>query len=331
MNEKIFHYHLPEELIVSRPPDKRENARLMLVDRLKGEMKNLKFKDIIDYFAPGEILLLNNTKVIPARLYGRKTTGGAVEILLLQKKKPGLWQALIRGKIKEGTKMLFEKFMAVVLEKYPDGSWLVRFDAEDDEIFESGKMPIPPYLKRPPDERDNYDYQTVYAKKSGSVAAPTAGLHFTKEILNQLKEKGVIIIFLTLHMGWASFRILRDKGNKVPSEFFEVSSKTAKIINNALKRGVKICAVGTGTVRAIESAFKEEKVIPRKGYTDLFIEPGYQFHCVHKMITNFHLPNSTHLYMVCAFGGKELIQKAYNEAIERKYKFYSYGDAMLII
>ncbi|MCM8758734.1 MAG: tRNA preQ1(34) S-adenosylmethionine ribosyltransferase-isomerase QueA [Candidatus Omnitrophica bacterium] len=331
MSKKVFSYHLPKELIATRPPEKRENARLMVVDREKNEIKHLKFRDVIDFLNEGEVLVLNNTKVIPARLFGRKSTGGAVELLLLEKKEPGLWLVLIRGRVREGTQMVFEKISAVVLKRNEDGSWIVRFDAEQDDLFKIGKMPIPPYLKRLPDEKDNFDYQTVYAEKIGSIAAPTAGLHFTTELLNQLKEKGITIVFLTLHIGWASFKLIGDKRKNVPSEFFEIPDETARIINNAMETRRKICAVGTGTVRAIESAFEKEKVVAKKGYTNLFIEPGYRFHCIDKMITNFHLPGSTHLYMVCAFGGTNLIQKAYNEAVNHRYNFYSYGDAMLII
>lgn len=330
MNKEIFDYSLPKEMIAKRPLQNREEARLMVVNRLTKDILHLKFKDVVDFFKPGEILLLNNTKVIPARLYGKKTTGGAVEVLLTKKVGEGIWDVLIRGKVREGTQLAFEKISAVVVKKNTDGTWCVKFNATDEELFKIGKMPIPPYVKRKPEEEDVFYYQTVYAQKNGSIAAPTAGLHFTEKILQELERKGVIINFLTLHIGWASFRVIKNE-KKVLPEFFEVSKETAAIINSALKSGRKICAVGTSTVRAIESAFEKDKVVARKGYTELFIEPGYTFRCVDKMITNFHLPDSTHLYMVCAFGGTDLIHKAYLTAIEKRYRFYSYGDAMLII
>ncbi|MCM8763997.1 MAG: tRNA preQ1(34) S-adenosylmethionine ribosyltransferase-isomerase QueA, partial [Candidatus Omnitrophica bacterium] len=325
MNSEIFYYEAPEELIAVRPIENREEAKLMVVNRATGEIKHRKFKDIIDYFDEGEVLLLNNTKVIPARLYGKKITGGRVEVLLLHKKQENIWDALIHGRVRCETELIFDKISAVIVGKNPDGSWRVKFDATQEELFSIGKMPVPPYLKRLSDERDGFDYQTVYAKEPGSVAAPTAGLHFTENILKQMEKKGVTIAFLTLHIGWASFRMIEKGSKKVLPEFFSVSETTAKILNNALESDKKICAVGTSTVRAIESAFKSGKVIAQSGFTNLFIKQGYIFHCVNRMITNFHLPGSTHLYMVCAFSTTKLIEKAYLLAIENQYRFYSYG------
>ncbi|MCM8765046.1 MAG: tRNA preQ1(34) S-adenosylmethionine ribosyltransferase-isomerase QueA [Candidatus Omnitrophica bacterium] len=331
MSGEIFHYDLLQERIATRPLENREEAKLMLVNRATAEIKHLKFKNVIDYFDAGEVLLLNNTRVIPARLHGKKNTGGRVEVLLLQKTQRNVWNTLIRGKVREKTELILGRISAVVISKNPDGSWMVKFDASQEELFRAGRMPVPPYLKRLSDQRDEFDYQTVYAKEYGSVAAPTAGLHFTENILKQMKKKGVIISFLTLHIGWASFRMIEKGSTTVLPEFFCVPETTAEIVNNALESGRKICAVGTSTVRAIESSFKNGKIIARAGFTDLFIKQGYFFHCVNRMITNFHLPGSTHLYMVCAFAGTELIQKAYLSAIEHQYRFYSYGDAMLII
>ncbi|MGB9642768.1 MAG: tRNA preQ1(34) S-adenosylmethionine ribosyltransferase-isomerase QueA [Candidatus Ratteibacteria bacterium] len=330
---KIFEYDLPSDRIAQRPLEERDQARLMLVDRHRNVVEHFIFKDIVHFFSSGEVIVLNDSRVIPSRLYGKKETGGHIELLLLSKVDEKIWEVLIHGKIKPGVKLQFADISALVLEKNKVGSWMVQFDADDQKISEIGKMPIPPYMKRIPDDRDIIDYQTVYAKKHGSIAAPTAGLHFTNEILEQLKAKGVVICFLTLHIGWASFRKINFDGKQpvVLPEFFEISEETASIINNAINSGKKICAVGTSTVRALESSFVNGAIVGCKRSTDLFIEPGYHFHCINKMITNFHLPGSTHLYMVCAFGGTSLIQKAYLTAIEEKYRFYSYGDAMLII
>ncbi|MCM8815020.1 MAG: tRNA preQ1(34) S-adenosylmethionine ribosyltransferase-isomerase QueA [Candidatus Omnitrophica bacterium] len=331
MISRIFYYKVPKELIAVRPAEKREEAKLMVVNRVNGEIRHMIFKDIVNLFEEGEVLLLNNTKVIPARLYGKKITGGKVEALLLKNKGKNIWDVLIRGKVKCGTKLVFDRISAVVIDRNPDSSWVVSFDASQHELFSIGKIPVPPYLKRLADERDEFDYQTVYAKEYGSVAAPTAGLHFTEDILNQMERKGVNIAYLTLHIGWFSFRLI-DKGeNSVLPEYFSIPETTAEIINNAISSGQKICCVGTSTSRAIESSFKDGKIIAQSGFTDLFIKPDYIFHCVNKMITNFHLPGSTHLYIVCAFGTTDLIRKAYMTAIENRYRFYSYGDAMLII
>ncbi|HOJ30496.1 MAG TPA: tRNA preQ1(34) S-adenosylmethionine ribosyltransferase-isomerase QueA [bacterium] len=330
---KIFHYDLPSDRIAQRPLEKRDEARLMLVDRQRNSIEHFVFKDIVNFFSSGEVIVLNDSRVIPSRLYGKKDTGGHVELLLLRKVDEKNWEVLIRGKIKSGTKLLFGEISAVVLGRNKIGSWLVQFDADDQKISDIGRMPIPPYMKRMSDERDSIDYQTVYARKHGSIAAPTAGLHFTHQIFEQLRQKGVITCFLTLHIGWASFRKIEFDGEKpvVLPEFFEISEETASVINKAIHSGKKICAVGTSTVRAIESSFANGAVVARKGSTDLFIEPGYHFSCINRMITNFHLPGSTHLYMVCAFGGTSLIQRAYLTAIEKEYRFYSYGDTMLII
>ncbi len=333
MNNNVFDYVLNPDRIAQRPLEKREEARLMVVNRQTGRIEHLIFKDITNLFSNRDILILNNTRVIPARLYGKKQTGGKVETLLLRNLQPGVWEVLIRGKIKKGMQILFKGLSAMVIEKNNCGSWNLQFDTESDEkIFALGRMPIPPYIKRADDEKDIVDYQTVYAEKYGSVAAPTAGLHFTKDILRELENKGVGIIVITLHIGYASLYIARgdDKKKQVLPEFFEISKETADIVNEAINAGKNIVAVGTSTVRALESAIKENRLYACKKFTDLFIEPGYKFNCITGMITNFHLPGSTHLSMVCAFGGTELMHKAYMVAIQAGYRFYSYGDAMLI-
>ncbi|HON05027.1 MAG TPA: tRNA preQ1(34) S-adenosylmethionine ribosyltransferase-isomerase QueA [bacterium] len=335
MNNKIFEYELPQDRIAQRPLEKREEAKFMIVNRQTGKIEHSIFKNIVNFFSNSDVLVLNNTRVIPARLYGKKETGGKIEILLLKKIQPSIWEVLIRGKIKEGMQILFDEISGTVLKKNDVGSWILQFDTDDDEkVFSIGRVPIPPYIKRDDDEKDITDYQTVYAEKYGSVAAPTAGLHFTKNILKELENKGVVITFITLHIGYASLRIYRgfDEKKLILPEFFEISEESASVLNDAIRTGKKICAVGTSTVRAIESVEKaNNKICACKRYTDLFIEPGYEFRYINKMITNFHLPRSTHLSMVCAFGGTELIQKAYTIAVDTGYRFYSYGDAMLII
>ncbi len=335
MNNRAFDFELPRELIAQRPLKDKGEARLMVIDRQKGEIEHLRFKNIVNLFSDGDVLVLNNTKVIPARLYGKKETGGKIEVLLLHKKYDGVWEVLIRGKIRQNASILFSNgISSVVLGKSETGLWILKFDTTDDrEIFNIGRVPIPPYIKRKDDEKDILDYQTVYAEKYGSIAAPTAGLHFTKNILKQLKDKGVIITFITLHIGYASLRIIKetDERRHLSPEFFEISEEASTVMNDAIRDGRKICAAGTSSVRAIESAVSEGRISAYRGFTDLFIEPGYQFRCTSRMITNFHLPGSTHLSMVCAFGGTELMRMAYLTAIETGYRFYSYGDAMIIV
>ena len=330
MNKEIFDYNLPKELIAQYPLKEREKARLMVVDRKSGNIIESIFEKLDGFLQPGEVIVLNDSKVIPARLYFRKETGGKLEVFLLRNKGEYIWEVLIRGKIKPGRKFYSSEVEGEVLEKTEKGSYIVRFNLEKEKIKEYGEIPLPPYIKREPQPEDMEYYQTVYAKKEGSVAAPTAGLHFTEEILKKLEKKGVKITFLTLHIGWASFKIIR-KEEKVDEEFFEIPEETAEVINEAKRSGKRIIAVGTSCVRALESAEKDGKVIPFKGFTNLFIKKGHIFKIVDALITNFHLPNSTHLYLVCAFAGKELMEKAYKLAVEKRYRFYSYGDAMFII
>jgi len=335
-----FHYNLPKDLIAQYPLKEREKARLMVINRQNGEIEEDTFGNIVKYFQRGDTLVLNNSRVIPARLYGIKDTGGRVEIFLLKKLEPFIWEVLLRGKIKEGQKCKIKKksgdkpegITVKILIRNKSGSYIAEFSTDNNrEIFTEGETPLPPYIKRAPSDEDNNFYQTVYARKDGSVAAPTAGLHFTKNLLKDITNRKVIITFVTLHIGWSSFKIIRGGGDSPGEEFMELSDATAEIINSTKQSGKKVIAVGTSVVRTLESCSVEGRIVPRTGYTDLFIKPGFHFNIVDSLITNFHLPGSTHLYLVCAFAGVGLMEKAYKLAVEKRYRFYSYGDAMLIL
>jgi S-adenosylmethionine:tRNA ribosyltransferase-isomerase len=310
------------------------------LDRQTKKIVHKKFFKIIDYFNPGDVLVLNDSKVIPARLLGRKDTGGKVEIFLLNKisKKINLWDCLIKGKIKIGQKILLPKrITAEILSKNEGGdgacpvSWQVKFSVADQKLFTIGQTPTPPYIK----EKTNLvNYQTIYAKEKGSVAAPTAGLHFTKKLLANLRKKGVKIEYITLHVGLGTFAPVKTnkiEDHKIHRELAAIDKKTARELNAAKINGHKIIACGTTAVRTLE-AFTDEsgKIISQQKWVDIFIYPGYKFKFVDQIITNCHLPKSTLLMLISAFAGRDLIMKAYREAIKEKYKFYSFGDAMLI-
>lgn len=328
---KIPNFHLPKELIAQYPLKERENARLMVVIKKTGEIIHDIFKNVDNYMEKEDVLVLNNTKVIPARLLCYKKTGGKIEIFLLKKINGNKWKVLGK-KIKEGIEFYKENLSGKVISKNEDGSFIVEFNTEnEEEIKKYGEVPLPPYIKRRPEEIDKIYYQTVYAAKEGSIAAPTAGLHFTEGLLEKIKKKGIKVVFITLHMGWSSIRVVKNQYTEIGEEYYQVPENTAEILNEAKKKNSRIIAVGTGTVRCLESAVENGKILAREGYTNLFIKPGYRFKVVNSLITNFHLPGSTHLWLVCAFAGSELIEKAYKEAIEKKYRFYSYGDSMLII
>ncbi|MCM8771882.1 MAG: tRNA preQ1(34) S-adenosylmethionine ribosyltransferase-isomerase QueA [Candidatus Omnitrophica bacterium] len=329
--EEIFKFELPKELIAQFPLKEREKARLMVVYKHKKEIKEDIFENIGNYLDEKDILVLNDTKVIPARFKLKKMTGGKLELLLIEQIDEKKWKAIVKGKIKEGIEAYKEDLICKIINKNENGSFICEFNKNWEELKNYGEIPLPPYIKREPEEEDKIYYQTVYAKKNGSIAAPTAGLHFTEDLLNRLKNKGIKILFITLHMGWSSIKILKNNELNVGKEYLEINEEVAEEINKGKKENKRIIAVGTGTVRALESAYKEGKLISCKGYTQLFIKPGYKFKVVDGLITNFHLPNSTHLYLVCAFGEKEIVKKAYEIAIEKKYRFYSYGDSMMII
>lgn len=333
---EIFDYYLPKQLIAQYPLKEREKARLMILNREKKEIKEGIFEDIVNYLRKGDTLVLNDSKVIRARLRGFKITGGKVEIFLLKNIGNCKWNVLLRGNIREGQVCKIKKngkaIFVKILEKMPEGSYIVEFETDDErEIYQYGEIPLPPYIKRKPEKDDEIFYQTVYAQKDGSVAAPTAGLHFTGELLERIKKLGVNIVYITLHIGWASFKLLKGEKEEVGEEYTEISEEAAYIINRTKQEKGRVIAAGTSTVRALESSVDKDKIIPVCKYTDLFIKTGFRFKVVDGLITNFHLPGSTHLHLVCAFAGTEFIKKAYMRAVEKKYKFYSYGDGMLIL
>ena len=340
-----FDYELPKELIAQVPSEKRENCRMMVLDKNNQTIENKHFYDILDYFDENDVLVLNNTKVIPARLFGRKDTGAHIEVFLLKQISGKTWEVLINPskRVKEETIIEISPDMYVkVLTRQNEGKWLVELNYDGDfyEILDKvGNIPLPPYIERQmTDEQlkslDYERYQTVYAQKEGSVAAPTAGLHFTQEILEKLKAKGVQVCYVTLNVGLGTFRPVKVENildHKMDSEEYEISKETAEIITNAKKQGKRITAVGTTTVRTLETCMqKYDEIIESIDDSTLFIYPGFEFKVIDRLITNFHLPKSTLLMLVSALAGKDFIFKAYDEAIKEKYKFYSYGDCMLI-
>ena len=341
-----FDYELPEELIAQRPTEKRQDSRMMVLDRANHQILHRHFYDIVDLINDDCVLILNNTKVIPARLYGYKDTGARIEVFLLKEGTNKEWEVLIRPskRVKDGTviKISDELSVQVIHPLEDDGKWLVKMLYEGDilEILHRvGNIPLPPYIERKMASEDlkklDFErYQTVYAKDEGSVAAPTAGLHFTREILEKLREKGVEIGYVTLNVGIGTFRPVKCENildHKMDSEAFEISEETANLINKAKNEGKKIVAVGTTTVRTLETAYKQFGEIKAcKSASELFIYPPYEFKVVDNLITNFHLPKSTLLMLVSALAGKDFIFEAYKEAIDNKYRFYSYGDCMYI-
>ncbi len=340
MKVSDFDYELPEELIAQHPYDKRDEARLMVLHRDTKEIEHKVFKDIIDYLEPGDCLVINDTKVIPARLYGKKDTGANVEFLLLKRIENDDWEAMVRpgNKLKTGAKVTFGDGLlnAEILDTLPGGNRKVRFTYNGifNEILDQiGLMPLPPYIKENIKE-ENEKYQTVYAKYEGSAAAPTAGLHFTEELLEKIKEKGIDIAKVTLHVGIGTFRPVKVENveeHQMHSEHFFVKQSEADKINKARETGHRVIAVGTTSCRVLESVSDENgKVKEIETDTSIFIYPGYKFKCVDCLITNFHLPQSTLIMLVSTLAGKEFIMKAYNEAVKEKYKFFSFGDAMFI-
>lgn len=343
-----FDYNLPEELIAQMPADKRENSRMLVLNRKKQTIEHRHFYDIIDYLTNNDLLVLNNTKVIPARLFGTKETGGKIEILLLEAQNEGspYWSCLIRPskRVKIGTVInISDDLKAVPVKRLEDdGEWLIELQYDGDLfniLHRIGNIPLPPYIERKnlTAEQRKFDterYQTVYAKDEGSVAAPTAGLHFSKEILEKLQNKGVDIAYITLNVGLGTFRPVkctRIEDHKMHSEVFEISQTAADKINKAKANGKNILAVGTTSVRTLETAYaKFGEIKACKDSSRLFIYPPYEFKVVDKLITNFHLPKSTLLMLVSAFAGKDFIFKAYNEAVKERYRFFSYGDCMYI-
>lgn len=339
MEKKDFYYDLPEELIAQTPLKKRSDSRLMILDRKTGAIKHDRFYNILDYISENDVIVFNNTRVLPARLYGEKEdTHAKIEILLLKRISMDTWEILSKPakRLKEGSKVTFadDKLKMEVLSEKDEGIRIVKFIYEgvfENILEEYGFMPLPPYIKKKLEDRERY--QTVYNKIKGSSAAPTAGLHFTEELLEKIKEKNIEMEYLTLHVGLGTFRPVKEKkieDHKMHSEFFHIDKDVMNRLNKAKKNGKKILAVGTTSVRTLESSQGNGILEKCEGNTDIFIYPGYQYKFVDKMITNFHLPESTLLMMISAFSTKDIIFNAYHEAIKEKYRFFSFGDAMLI-
>lgn len=341
MKTSDFYFDLPKELIAQDPLEDRSGSRLLVLDRETGEIQHRIFKDIIEYFNPGDCLVINDTKVIPARLFGSKVgTDARIEVLLLKRKENNTWETLVKPgkKARPGTVISFGEGLLTgeVIDVVEEGNRLIRFSFEGvfEEILDQlGQMPLPPYITH--QLKDKNRYQTVYAKHDGSAAAPTAGLHFTPELLDQLKDKGIRIAHVTLHVGLGTFRPVKVEDvaeHHMHSEFYVVEEDQAKLINDTKAAGRKVICVGTTSCRTVESAADENGVLRAgSGWTDIFIYPGYQFKILDQLITNFHLPESTLLMLVSALAGKEKIMKAYETAVEERYRFFSFGDAMLIV
>jgi len=336
-----FDYALPEALIAKHPEEERERCRLMVLDRAGNSISDKTFTDLAGYIKEGDCIVLNDTKVIPARLFGKRATGGKVELFLIEKNNP-VCEVLLRpsGRLKEGEEICLESGDELEILGRGEIGRFVRFKSPIDEILaRAGHVPLPPYIGRGDEETDKDDYQTVYAKKEGATASPTAGLHFTRELLNRIEDLGCRVVFVTLHTNYGTFAPVKAddiKEHRMHKEYFELSEETVKIVNETKERGGKVWAVGTTSARTLEwcaegpSAFSH-RLSAKKGYTDLFIYPGYKFKIVDHLITNFHLPKSTLLLLVSAFAGKDFIFEAYRRAVESKYRFYSYGDAMVIL
>lgn len=340
MKVSEFRFDLPEELIAQHPYDKRDEARLMVIDKKTQKIEHKIFKNVVDYLEAGDCLVINNTKVLPARLYGKKETGANVEFLLLKRIEGDFWEAMVRpgNKLKPGTKVSFGDgiLRAEILEVLDGGNRRVKFEYQGifNEILDQiGLMPLPPYIKETLKEKDKY--QTVYAKYDGSAAAPTAGLHFTKELLEQIKQKGVQIANVTLHVGIGTFRPVKVENieeHNMHSEHYYIKQEDVDKINTAKKNGHKVVSVGTTSCRVLESvADKNGFVQETEGDTNIFIYPGYQFKCVDQLITNFHLPESTLIMLVSSLAGKDFVMQAYQEAVKERYQFFSFGDAMMVL
>ncbi len=346
-----YDYHLPEALIAQTPAPVRDGSRLLHLNRDDGRVSHRHFHDIVDLLRPSDVLVVNDTRVIPGRLHGRKETGGKAELLILdygetddraEDERTRVYHCLIKASKQAGagTRIRFDEGMVAEVLNFSDGIYTVQFSAPasfDGLLHRIGRMPLPPYIKRnarEPDESDRMRYQTVYAREQGAIAAPTAGLHFTEGILSQIREKGVTVAAVTLHVGYGTFvpvRVDDIRDHRMHEEWYSISDETARIVNQAKVDGRRVVAVGTTSVRTLEYASRSHgRVAPGSGRCDLFIYPGYAFKMVDAMVTNFHLPRSTLLMLVSAFAGRETMLDVYQTAVAEKYRFFSYGDAMLI-
>ena len=344
-----FQFDLPLNLIAQTPAKKREDARMMVVHRQTGQMENKHFRDILDYFNDKDVFVVNNTKVFPARMYGRKEkTGAKIEVFLLRElNKPNrLWDVIVdpARKIRVGNKLYFgdnEELVAEVIDNTTSRGRTIKFLWEGGEeefkvqLEALGETPLPKYIKRKPDEEDKERYQTVYAKHEGAVAAPTAGLHFSRELIKRLEIKGIRFAEITLHTGLGTFRPIEVEDlskHKMDAEYYHIDANAAKIVNKAKETGHRICSIGTTTMRAMESSFSAQKLLkPSEGWTNMFIHPPYDFSIADSLVTNFHLPKTSLMIMTASFAGYDLAVEAYKKAIKDKYRFFSYGDSLLII
>ena len=339
MEIKDFNYNIPDKIIAQEPKEPRDSSKLLVVRKKTSDYEERKFSDIIDYIKPPDCLILNNTKVIPAKMVGvKKETGGKVEILLLKEITPNIWEVLVKPgrRVREGTPLSFNngEIEALVKKRLKEGLREIEFKVENlmDYIEDFGQIPLPPYIKKK--ISDSEKYQTVYSKTKGSSAAPTAGLHFTKELIQKIKKKHIKIGWVTLHIGLDTFRPISEnivEEHTIHSEFYKIGEKTINLIKKTRESKGKVFAVGTSTVRVLETYFKEKKEKKTSGWTNLFIYPGFKFQIVDALITNFHFPKTTLILLVCAFGGRNNILNAYNYAIGNEYRFYSFGDSMLVI
>ncbi|MFI3201066.1 MAG: tRNA preQ1(34) S-adenosylmethionine ribosyltransferase-isomerase QueA [Eubacteriales bacterium] len=341
MKTADFYFDLPEELIAQDPLEERSSSRLLTLDKESGEITHTHFSSILEYLEQGDCLVLNNTRVLPARLFGQKEeTGAVIELLLLKRRKDDIWETLVKPgrKAKIGTRLVFGEGLlrAVVIDIIEEGTRLIQFEYEGifEELLEQlGEMPLPPYITHRLEDQSRY--QTVYAKYSGSAAAPTAGLHFTETLLQEVEAKGVTIVYVTLHVGLGTFRPVKVEEvtkHHMHTEYYEVDEETAKRINQTKENGHRVICVGTTSCRTIESACNEQGVLePKSGNTEIFIYPGYTFKILDGLITNFHLPESTLLMLVSALAGKQSVMGAYEVAVRERYRFFSFGDAMMII
>ncbi|MBQ4515217.1 MAG: tRNA preQ1(34) S-adenosylmethionine ribosyltransferase-isomerase QueA [Clostridia bacterium] len=341
MNVKDFDYELPEELIAQTPLGDRPSSKLLVLDKISGERTHGHFKDILNYIKEGDCLVLNNTRVLPARLFGkREDTGSVIEFLLLSQKEDDVWEIIVRPgkKARPGHKVVFGdgKLKAEILDVVNDGNRLVKFSYNgifNEILDELGEMPLPPYIHEKLEDKERY--QTVYSKVDGSAAAPTAGLHFTNDVLEEIKKKGADLAFVTLHVGLGTFRPVKVdviEEHKMHSEFYTVDEETAQKINKAKQNGGRIICVGTTSTRVVETLSDDNgKMHSGTGWTDIFIYPGYKFKMIDALITNFHLPQSTLIMLVSALAGRDNVLDAYREAVKEKYRFFSFGDAMFIV
>ena len=329
MNLSGFDYILPKELIAQYPLKERDAARLLVIHRASQKIEHTIFRNVTDYLRESDSLILNDTRVLPSRLIGNRKTGGKVDILLLAKKQGLTFDALIRpGRVKLGEKVIFNG--GTITAQISGKKEVTFLGCNSDEIYGHGVMPLPPYIKRNFREEDRQDYQTVYAKHDGSIASPTAGLHFTRELLGHIKSRGIQVGFVTLHVGYSTFKPVTCEDitrHRMEPEYFNIPEPTSTLINRTREKGGRVIAAGTTSMRSLEAGSSGK----REGLTDLFIYPGYEFKAVDCLLTNFHLPRTTLFMLTCAFAGTRLTKTAYREAIKEKYRFYSYGDAMLII